>query len=98
MDLDLKALKIKLQEYDSTVPRCKKQIEDVRYYAPDYMDVSDPEFDNYKVVYYQPCSRIEGHDGDCRNGRPVLGWPGFKVLSELIRRSEELEEIHESRV
>ena len=92
MTIDLEDLELRLKEYDPNASRCPKQIEEVRYFTPSGMDFEDPEVENYKVSHYVPCSRPEGHDGECRNSRRVLGWPGYAALKEMIAEIRELRE------
>jgi hypothetical protein len=84
MTLDLDALEARLPEYNPDAPRCPKTVEEVRSYAPDHMEPDDPEYDDFKIVHRMPCCRPEGHEGECRNSRRVLGWPGYATLKELL--------------
>lgn len=74
--LDLAALRKKLREYDKDVPRCP---------ITRQKEVSWDDFSGYQTV---TCCRPEGHEGECRNSRLVLGWPGYEVIKELIRLAE----------
>jgi hypothetical protein len=72
MTLDIQALKAQLREYDKSLPKCPKRIE-------------TPHYDlHMSWKTYDPCCRPEGHQGECRSTRAVLGWPGYEVLKELI--------------
>ena len=84
MTLDLDALEARLLEYDPDASRCQKTVEEVRHYAPSGMGPDDPEYDDFKVAHRVPCCRPEGHEGECRSTRRVLGWPGYATLKELL--------------
>lgn len=88
--VDLDALRRNLHEYDPSLPRCPKKIEEHRNYAPSTVEFNSPEWDNYTVTYHVPCCRPERHEGDCRNSRRVMGWPGMKTLNALIDEVEYL--------
>lgn len=80
--LDLEAIKAKLAEYDPAAPKCPLQITRHR---------TDLDFyDDRYMTTYVPCCRPEGHEGECRNARPVLGWPGFVTVSALVEEVEQL--------
>jgi len=80
--LDLEALKTRLAEYDPAAPKCPLQITRHR------TDL-DP-YDDYDMITYVPCCRPEGHEGECRNARPVMGWPDFQTVSQLVAEVERL--------
>ncbi len=82
MTLDLQALKAKLREYDKALPKCPKKVERIEN-RPIYGSIFSRE-DDTPVISYHPCCRPEGHEGPCSGTRPVLGWPGYDVLKELI--------------
>ena len=92
MSLDLEALEARLAEYDPDIPRCPQKVAESRNYAPSHITTNDPEWDNYTLVQYTPCSRHAGHEGPCRNSRRVLGWPGYATLKELISEVRRLRE------
>lgn len=81
--IDLEDLKAKLAEYDPTAPKCQLQIE--RHCIDPYGD--------YDETTYAPCCRPEGHEGECRNARQVIGWPGFQTVSQLVAEVERLREM-----
>ena len=83
--IDLEDLKTHLAEYDPTAPKCPLQIERHRL-------VPDP-YGDYDETTYVPCCRPEGHEGECRNARQVIGWPGFQTVSQLIAEVEQLREM-----
>lgn len=88
MSLDLPALRARLREYDPTAPRCKGTIVEEEDFSPDY--ASEEGRAEWRMTFRHPCGRPEGHDGDCRRGRPVLGWPGLTTLTELLDEVERL--------
>ncbi len=84
MTLDLQALKAKLREYDKTLPKCPKKVERNVDFAPEWCQEGHPDWELYQGKSFYPCCRPEGHEGPCSETRPVLGWPGYDVLKELI--------------
>jgi Fe-S cluster assembly iron-binding protein IscA len=86
MSIDIVALRAKLREYDQTLPRCTKRIVRVSNHAPDY--VSEEERGEWEMRLSYPCSDLEGHEGQCREGRAVLGWPGFATLTALLDEAQ----------
>jgi hypothetical protein len=86
MTLDIQALKAKLREYDKSLPKCPNRIEKIEY-RPIYDSLFSPE-DDTPLLSYHPCCRPADHEGECQNTRPVLGWPGYDVLKELIEIAE----------
>jgi len=90
--VSLDDLRRQLAEYDPSAPRCHRTYEVHRNYAPDDMTPDDPEWDNYTVTHHVPCCRPSGHEGECRNSRRVMGWPGLRTLTDLI------DEVERSRV
>jgi hypothetical protein len=88
--IDLDALKARLAEYDDHAPKCPKKVERRTNCAPDFVLSSDPTYHDYDFTTYSPCCRPEGHAGDCRNGRLILGWPGFVTVSALLAEVERL--------
>ena len=86
--LDIPALRAKLRVYDQTLPRCKKVITRLSNHAPDH--VAEEERGEWDMRLSYPCSELEGHEGQCREGRAILGWPGFKTLTALLDEVERL--------
>ena len=84
MTLDLDALEARLVEYDTDAPRCQQTVEEVRHYAPSGMGPDDPEYDVFRIVLRMQCCCPEGHEGECRSTRRMLGWPGYATLKELL--------------
>ena len=82
--IDIEALRSRIAEYDPDAPRCQKKVEEHRNYAPDYLKPDDPEWEIYSTTTYSPCCRPDGHEGECRNSRRVLGWPGYATLVALL--------------
>ena len=82
--IDLDAIKAKLAEYDEARPRCPLRI-------TRHSTVPDP-YGDYDMTTYSPCCRPEGHEGECRNSRLILGWPGFVTVSALVAEVERLRE------
>jgi hypothetical protein len=82
--LDLEDLKTRLTEYNPAAPKCPLRIARFVNYAPDY---------DYDETTYVPCCRPEGHEGECRNARQVIGWPGFQTVSQLVAEVERLREM-----
>jgi len=80
--IDLEDLKAKLAEYDPAAPKCQLQITRHRL-------VPDP-YGGYDETTYAPCCRPGGHEGECRNARQVMGWPGFQTVSQLVAEVERL--------
>ncbi len=76
INLDFDKLREKLREYDRNVPRCP---------ITRQKEVNWGDFVGYET---RTCCRPEGHEGECRNSRLVLGWPGFTAIQELIRLAE----------
>ena len=81
--IDLEALKAGLAEYDPNSPKCLLQI--VRHRTD-----HDPFSGDYDMVTRSPCCRPEGHEGECRNSRSVMGWPDFSTVSALLAEIERL--------
>ena len=88
MTLDIQALKAKLREYDKSLPMCPKTIEKKLDWSPDWCQEGHPDWESYQHTQSTPCCRPAAHEGECRNTRPVLGWPGYDVLKELIESYE----------
>ena len=88
--IDLDALKARLAEYDDYAPKCSKKVERKTNCAPDSVLSSDPTYHDYDFTTYSPCCRPEGHAGECRNGRLILGWPDFVTVSALVAEVERL--------
>ena len=88
--LDLAALREQLAEYDPSAPRCSKKVAEHRNYAPDGMAVEAPEWSDFTITTYTPCARPAGHEGECRNSRRVMGWPGRATLIALLDEVEHL--------
>jgi len=80
--LDLEALKTRLAEYDPAAPKCPLQITRHQRGYDGYGD--------YDMTTYVPCRRPEGHEGECQNARPVMGWPDFQTISQLVAEVERL--------
>ena len=57
---------------------------------PDYLPSDDPTYHEYIITTYSPCCRPDGHAGECRNSRLILGWPGFVTVSALVAEVERL--------
>ncbi len=88
--IDLDALKARLREYDDALPRCPQKVARTVNHAPDFVAKDDPTRNDWNVTTYDPCCRPEGHEGECRNSRLILGWPGFVTVSALIVEVERL--------
>ena len=86
--LDIPALRAKLRVYDQSLPRCTKVITRVSNHAPDY--VAEEERGEWEMRLSYPCGELEGHEGQCREGRAVLGWPGFATVTALLDEVERL--------
>ena len=91
--IDLDALKARLAEYDDARPRCPGKVARTINCAPDYLPSDDPTYHEYIITTYSPCCRSEGHEGDCRNSRSIMGWPGFVTVSALVAEVERLREL-----
>ena len=85
--LDLEALKAKLAEYDPAAPKCPLRITHHQRDSDGYGD--------YDVTTHAPCCRPEGHEGECRNARPVMGWPGLETVLQLVAEVERLRSIND---
>ena len=88
MSIDTAALRAKLRVYDQTLPRCQKRIVRVSNHAPDY--IAEEERGEWEMRLTYPCGELEGHEGQCREGRAVLGWPGFATVTALLDEVDEL--------
>ena len=88
--IDLEALKARLAEYDPNAPKCPQRVSRHSNYAPDHISSSDSTYHDYDMVTHSPCCRPEGHEGECRNSRSVMGWPGFATISSLLAEIERL--------
>jgi len=88
--IDLDALKARLAEYDDARPRCQGKVARTINCAPDHFPSVDPTYHEYIITTYSPCCRPEGHEGDCRNSRSVMGWPGFVTVSAMVAEVERL--------
>lgn len=95
--MKLDDLRRQLVEYDPSLPRCPRKVAEHRNYAPEYMRDDDPEWSDYTITTYTPCCRPTGHEGECRNSRRVMGWPGIKTLNALIDEVEQLRRLAEER-
>jgi len=93
--IDLEALKSRLANYDPAAPKCPLQIARFVNYAPDHITSLDAEYHDYDETTYVPCCRLEGHEGECQNGRQVMGWPDFETVSQLIAEVERLRSIND---
>ena len=93
--IDLEDLKTRLAEYDPAAPKCQLQIARFVNYAPDHITSLDAEYHDYDHTTYVPCCRPEGHEGECRNARQVMGWPDFETVSQLITEVERLRSIND---
>ena len=87
--IDIKALRLRMKEYDPSVQRCAKRVEQRRNYAPPH--VPENELADWDVATYTPCCRPERHEGACRSTRLVLGWPGYATLDALLHELEDLQ-------
>ena len=90
--IDLDALKARLAEYDDARPRCQGKVARTINCAPDWLPSDDTIYSEYLITTYSPCCRPEGHAGECRNSRLILGWPGFVTVSALVAEVEHLRE------
>ena len=88
--IDLDALKARLAEYDDARPRCQGKVARTINCAPDWLPSDDTIYSEYLITTYSPCCRPLGHEGDCRNSRLILGWPGFVTVSALVAEVERL--------
>ena len=88
--IDLDALKARLAEYDDARPRCQGKVTRTINCAPDWLLSDDTIYSEYLITTYSPCCRPEGHADECRNGRLILGWPGFVTVSALVAEVERL--------
>jgi hypothetical protein len=88
MSVDTAALRARLREYDPSVPRCHLPIEERRNFAPEL--TPEAEVADWDMVHRVPCCRPKGHEGECRNARRVIGWPGYATLASLLDEVEEL--------
>jgi hypothetical protein len=88
MTIDIEALRDRLAEYDPDAPRCTKTVAESRNYAPSHIHMDDPEWSEFTVTTHNPCCRPSGHDGECRNSRRVMGWPGRTTISALLDEVE----------
>jgi len=88
--IDLDAIKAKLAEYDDARPRCPQKVARTVNCAPDGLRSSDPTYHDYDMTTYSPCCRPAGHEGECRNSRLILGWPGFVTVTALVTEVERL--------
>ena len=90
MSIDLESLKARLAEYDPNAPKCPQRVSRHSNYAPDHVSSSDSTYHDYDMATHSPCCRPEGHEGECRNSRSVMGWPGFATVSALLTEIERL--------
>ena len=90
--IDIEALKAKLAEYDDARPRCPQKVARTVNCAPDYLTTKHAEYHDYDLTTYAPCCRPEGHEGECRNSRLILGWPGYVTITALVAEVERLNE------
>jgi len=88
--IDLDALKARLAEYDDARPRCQGKVARTLNVAPDWLPSDDPTYPEHIITTYSPCCRPDGHAGECRNSRLILGWPGFVTVSALVAEVERL--------
>ena len=88
--IDLDALKARLAEYDDARPRCQGKVARTLNVAPDWLPSDDPTYPEHIITTYSPCCRPDGHEGECRNSRLILGWPGFVTVSALVAEVERL--------
>ena len=88
--IDLDTLKARLAEYDDARPRCQGKVARTLNCAPDYLPSDDPTYPEHLITTYSPCCRPDGHEGECRNSRSILGWPGFVTVSALVAEVERL--------
>ena len=86
--IDIPSLRLRMKEYDPSVPRCAKRVEQRRNYAPPH--TPENEQADWDVATYTPCCRPERHEGACRSTRLVLGWPGYEMLDALLHEVEDL--------
>ena len=86
--IDTAALRAKLRVYDQSLPRCQKRIVRVSNHAPDY--VAEEERAEWEMRLTYPCGELDGHEGQCREGRAILGWPGFKTMTALLDEVDRL--------
>ena len=91
MSIDLESLKSHLAEYDPNAPKCLQRVLRHSNYAPDHISSLDSTYHDYDMVTHSPCCRPEGHEGECRNSRSVMGWPGFATVSALLAEIERLQ-------
>lgn len=84
--MDIQKLREQLSLYDSSTPRCQNKVVEHRNYSPDMIE----EMESYTLSISSPCALPVGHKGACSKSRPVLGWPGLKVLNDLLDELEQL--------
>lgn len=77
--IDLELLKMELEGFAPNVVRCPKKIEEAYW-------------NGYASYTYYSCHRPEGHDGDCMVNRPILKWPGYDRMKELVDEVERLQD------
>jgi len=88
--LTLDDIRARLAEYDPYAPRCPGAVVRKLDLTPACLDRGDPDYASCVAEYRTPCALAAGHAGDCRSDRPVLGWPGYAVLSDLVDEVERL--------
>ena len=91
--VDTAALRERLAEYDPNREKCDGFLEHRTNMAPDQVREGHPEYHDYDIVMRNPCCRPKGHEGPCRNSRPIMGWPGAKTLEALISEVEHLRRV-----
>lgn len=92
MKVDVSAMRAALRDWDAKLPRCRKPIQYVLSAGEEFSNEEDVDGPRFSFVQSAPCMRAREHEGACSASRPLLGWPGRRVLMSMLSEIEQLRE------
>lgn len=76
-DTDFDLLRERLRDFDPDSERCRRMVTVTAHETDGF---EEP----YMYVREATCVLPLGHVGRCRDERPAIGWPGYRVLRSLV--------------
>ena len=90
MTIDVNAMRTALRDWDAKLPRCRKPIQYVLSAGEEFSNEDEVDGPRFSFVQSAPCMRAREHEGACTASRPLLGWPGRRVLKSMLSEIEQL--------